>query len=178
MREGLTWAYCGANEEYVPFDGYVYFVSWGEKDSPVKIGWSVDPERRLQGLQVSFPYELKILGVIPGIKALEKEIHGKFRREHLRGEWFSPSGALSQLIEESDKEWRTVNEMARVKLRIRRWEQSLAQVKYQVVQEDNQSVIYQSKDREAAERVVSALTGRRRWEVTAGQKKLKEMGLA
>jgi hypothetical protein len=69
--------------------GYVYFVQM-DRIGPIKIGFSVNVEKRLLSLQTASPYPLKLLCIIPGSEKLEKEIHYSFREMRMEGEWFLP----------------------------------------------------------------------------------------
>ena len=87
--------------------GYVYFI--GQKDecphynidehyrlpreySFVKIGYSINPKKRLKSLQTSNPHKLEIIGCIKLQKEGEKMIHQFFKDLFddccVRGEWF------------------------------------------------------------------------------------------
>lgn len=67
--------------------GKVYFIQDAETRA-IKIGISVNPAGRLNQLQIGHPYQLVLLGTIPGSRQIEAELHVKFERHHLRGEWF------------------------------------------------------------------------------------------
>lgn len=64
----------------------VYFIQAG--DAAVKIGITVDSERRLRMLQTANHEELTLLCETQGGKRLEEHYHFKFRKHHIRGEWF------------------------------------------------------------------------------------------
>lgn len=70
--------------------GALYYVSFGE-DGPIKIGY-VDSftglRERLRGLQTACPYELTLLATKAGSKADERDLHIRFAKKRLRGEWF------------------------------------------------------------------------------------------
>lgn len=71
---------------------YVYAIDDGHY---VKIGYSLDPEKRLADLQVACPSELRLSAKIEcqrqsQAKRLEKQIHRACRQHHIRGEWFGP----------------------------------------------------------------------------------------
>lgn len=54
--------------------GFVYFVQAGP-DGPIKIGFTggrASLERRLNGIQVSCPYRINLLGVMVGDQAVEE----------------------------------------------------------------------------------------------------------
>ena len=71
-------------------DGYVYVI---ECEGLYKIGWSKwGPRSRASQMQVGNPFELKVIGAIPGSRENEAEWHEVFASQRVRGEWF----ALSQ----------------------------------------------------------------------------------
>lgn len=84
--------------------GYVYAIGEGSLDSPIKVGWSNDPLKRLRNLQQHHPYELKLLGFVPGTRSYEQSLHERFNRLHLRGEWFKADDELLSFI----KAWETL----------------------------------------------------------------------
>lgn len=53
-----------------------------------KIGWSLDPERRLEMLRVGSPAPLKVRLRGPGEQMLERVLHLKYAAKRLHGEWF------------------------------------------------------------------------------------------
>lgn len=77
---------------------YVYFLAPIEADSPVKIGTSHAPDWRVRELSNNSPTPLRLLGVLPGTKDLERLIHKQFAKDRLHGEWFCASPELSKLI--------------------------------------------------------------------------------
>lgn len=77
--------------------GQIYFIQ-AESGGPVKIGTSTDPESRLSGLQVGSLENLRIIGKMNGGRSVEAEIHKRFARHHLRGEWFSDATDLMEFI--------------------------------------------------------------------------------
>jgi len=81
---------------------FVYFIQSGI-DGPIKIGKANDIEKRRQDLQVGNPMELTVLLAIPcksskHAEGMEKQIHRRFKRSHIRGEWFS-LGILNRMKE-------------------------------------------------------------------------------
>ena len=65
----------------------IYFIENGKE---IKIGRSVDIERRLDELQTGNSKELKVLYVIEDVEEwFEKHIHSVCNTFHIRGEWFS-----------------------------------------------------------------------------------------
>src|SRR5262249_47936749 len=53
-----------------------------------KIGWSKNPKKRLSSLQTASPDELVLLGTIQGGLEVETELHRRFAKHKLQGEWF------------------------------------------------------------------------------------------
>jgi hypothetical protein len=76
--------------------GVVYFVKAGER---VKIGFTVDVERRLSQLQALFPDDLELVLSIPGSILMEKELHRRFQAFQLKREWFLYSAQISAFVE-------------------------------------------------------------------------------
>lgn len=79
--------------------GWIYFVLAGDA---VKIGYSLDPEKRLQHIRVGNPEEAVLLGKIDGTPRTERALHWKLRQYRLRGEWFSAAAVphLMQLMQD------------------------------------------------------------------------------
>ncbi len=74
-------------------ESFVYFIQAGRK-GPIKIGVAKDPSARFFDIQAACPLKLKIIGVMPGKRCLEADLHRRFRPQRLRGEWFHPSDEL------------------------------------------------------------------------------------
>ena len=81
-------------KEYV----YLIYNSMGN----TKIGISTRPSQRLKNLQIGSAYELKLLATRESDKAptLEKSLHEKYEKYHVRGEWFDiPKDELNALVQ-------------------------------------------------------------------------------
>ncbi len=63
----------------------VYFIQNGDA---VKIGTSQNPRKRMADMAVGNHADLKLLGTLSGGPKREKTLHDKFRKYHIRGEWF------------------------------------------------------------------------------------------
>ncbi|MDA3941867.1 MAG: GIY-YIG nuclease family protein [Spirochaetia bacterium] len=73
----------------------IYFI---RKDNEIKIGRSVDIERRIEGLQVANSVNLKLLYKIVDVdEKFEQHIHSICGSYHIRGEWFS-EGVIEFLL--------------------------------------------------------------------------------
>lgn len=77
--------------------GYVYFIQ-GLCGGAIKVGYSVDPNKRLKELQTGYPDTLTILLMIPGTEQTEKTLHRQFESSRLKGEWFRPDEYLIDAI--------------------------------------------------------------------------------
>lgn len=83
----------------VNLDGGVYFLQMKDAFGPIKIGYSADIRHRRFDLLVGMPYELELLGYLPGRTMYhEKKLHERFKAYHMRGEWFSPGPRLIDYI--------------------------------------------------------------------------------
>lgn len=72
---------------------YVYFIQSGSKRGPIKIGKSINPEKRLKELQTGSHKELRLIAKIPCSSDthafhLEKMLHMRFKKFRINGEWF------------------------------------------------------------------------------------------
>ena len=76
----------------------IYFIRQNS-NGPVKIGVSVNPERRLLSMQTINPDPLHIMKVVNGSYAMEALLHEKFSDARINGEWFEPTEALLAYIE-------------------------------------------------------------------------------
>lgn len=65
--------------------GFVYFLRCGDF---VKIGFSAQPKRRLRHLQTATPFDFELLGMHPGLRWQEQQLHKIFASLRHRHEWF------------------------------------------------------------------------------------------
>lgn len=77
--------------------GFVYFIQADPTDE-IKIGFSVDPSRRLDTLQTAAARELHLLATLPGTLELEREFHERFAAHRTIGEWFKASAEILDFI--------------------------------------------------------------------------------
>jgi len=80
-------------------NGIIYFAL-NERSAAIKIGWCIrDPYERIKVLQVGSPEEIKLVGCIPKCSVTdEKDLHYAFKDSRIRGEWFSITQELLDLI--------------------------------------------------------------------------------
>lgn len=82
-----------AEKKTKKFKGYIYFIQ-GQYGGAIKVGFSIDPRKRLKELQTGYPDTLRILLMIPGDEATERTLHRQFEGARLKGEWFRPDDCL------------------------------------------------------------------------------------
>lgn len=64
----------------------------------VKIGYTADLPRRFRALQAACPFQLRILGWVPGTTTYERKLHRHFADLRVRGEWFLLDKVLDDFI--------------------------------------------------------------------------------
>jgi len=74
---------------------YIYLI---EHDSRYKVGYSNNIRRRVKTFNTSHATPCKIIAVVPGDRTLEQEVHKKLVLYHVRGEWFTNSKKVLDLI--------------------------------------------------------------------------------
>lgn len=84
--------------ELVPPQMKVYFVRNGN-DGAVKIGTTADINGRLSALAHPLMKTLTLIGTLDGGYGLEKELHRRFAKYRIKGEWFKVEGALERFME-------------------------------------------------------------------------------
>lgn len=83
---------------------FVYFIQAGGERGPIKIGYSKDLAKRIEGLRNGNHLDLRVLGICPCIdrnvaRENELEFHSLFAELRERGEWFRWSQAVVDFIE-------------------------------------------------------------------------------
>ncbi len=74
----------------------LYFIRNARRKA-IKVGYSHDVAKRLCGLQSSNPDKLMLLGICPGGRSEEAELHVRLAHMHLRGEWFKECPELLEI---------------------------------------------------------------------------------
>jgi hypothetical protein len=77
--------------------GHVYFFQKGRRQI-VKIGYSGDHAERMGNLQQATPDRLRLIATLPGSRSVEAELHRRFRRYKVTGEWFRLEGELAEYV--------------------------------------------------------------------------------
>ena len=75
----------------------IYFIQ-GKESGNIKIGYSIQPDKRINNLQTAHYEKLEVIGLLHGSMEDESNIHKMFKEYHLRGEWYSPGGKLLEFI--------------------------------------------------------------------------------
>lgn len=79
--------------------GYVYFLRPIGQPGPIKVGHSVHPVSRLNAFQTWSPVLLEIVSQVEAEQTMERQIHDRFGKWSLHGEWFHPVEELISLAE-------------------------------------------------------------------------------
>lgn len=110
----------------VPQHREVYFIQ-GEKTKLIKIGVSDNARARLTHMQAHSPDKLVLLGVIVCERrgVTEKELHERFAKSRLHGEWFKPSRRLRVLIE-SRATWPEPQKRMKARAKFNEWDEVLS----------------------------------------------------
>lgn len=77
--------------------GFVYFVEAPELGL-IKIGYSLNPERRLRDLRWILPCEVRLLGSRRGSIWVEQELQAEVAEHRVRSEWFRDCPAVRALL--------------------------------------------------------------------------------
>jgi len=76
----------------------IYFIQAGSL-GPIKIGRTNNgAKEKLKELQVGCPEKLYLVGTIEGNKTREGQLHYKFKKYQIRGEWYEPKAELTAYI--------------------------------------------------------------------------------
>lgn len=94
------------SHEYTPkytywskVSGWVYFLE-SQANLYIKIGWTVNLDRRFRTISTMSPVPIKVLGVMAGGEEVERKVHFRFSESCHHGEWFEPSDSLHDFIRE------------------------------------------------------------------------------
>lgn len=86
--------------------GYVYFMR-SELTGLIKIGYSVNPDKRHKSIQTSNGGDVTLLTAFKGTMADEQKLHEQFAESRVRGEWFTPTDELMKVVESyANEDWR------------------------------------------------------------------------
>ena len=77
--------------------GYVYFAQM-HRVGPIKIGFARNVKKRIGHLQTHSPFEIVLIHKTPSTVKEEKQVHEKFSKWRIRGEWFHPSDEIFDYI--------------------------------------------------------------------------------
>ena len=77
----------------------IYFFKFQDY---VKIGYSINPIKRVSAIQVDLPEKIEVLGIIKGDRKLEKHLHDVFMSHRSSGEWFTYCNEIQDFIDEQE----------------------------------------------------------------------------
>jgi hypothetical protein len=80
----------------------VYFITARDVDL-VKIGCAFNPVARFNHLRTSSPIALALEGAIPGSYEKERELHERYAKWRVRGEWFTITPSIEAEIDASTR---------------------------------------------------------------------------
>lgn len=75
------------------------YLFFNTENRNLKIGRSLNPKNRLKQLNTASSDKIECLFVIPNKGVLESEVHGKFEKFRLNGEWFEHSESIILFFE-------------------------------------------------------------------------------
>jgi len=101
----------------------IYFIK--SENNYVKIGYTKDnPKKRLSAIQGYCPLRLEILLVIPGGFSVEKNLHSKFEKYRIHGEWFNLPKSILREIEKGVIEGMPYNNQDYIVNKLLNWKRS------------------------------------------------------
>jgi hypothetical protein len=71
---------------------------------PIKIGIALDVEKRLREIRCFCPFQVELLASMTGSVEAKKEVHDRFSKYLIHGEWFEPKPELLYYIETMQQE--------------------------------------------------------------------------
>lgn len=81
-----------------PAKSWVYFIE-SKESGLIKIGRSINPDKRFNTIRTMSPDELMFLGTIPEEVVTECQLHKKFSHLRKHGEWFEGESELRNFID-------------------------------------------------------------------------------
>ena len=84
---------------------FVYFARI-VPDGPVKIGFAHNVKNRINALNVTVPYEVRLVFAfeVADAPVVEKKLHEQFEKHKIRGEWFKPTDEIFHHIKKLREE--------------------------------------------------------------------------
>lgn len=86
----------------------IYFIA-DPDTGDVKIGKTKNVDRRFKTFKTANP-NIRLLGTIPGYTAEENELHRRFAKDRVAGEWFKLSPKLLKIAKEGRMDFDTMND--------------------------------------------------------------------
>jgi hypothetical protein len=83
-------------------NSFLYMIQ--SEAGPVKIGVAEDIDRRMNQIKTSSPVGFRVMVVLDDGYRLEAELHERFKKDKLHGEWFAPTDEILS-IELARSEW-------------------------------------------------------------------------
>jgi len=84
----------------------VYFITYDNNDTWVKIGWSTDCLDRFKSFTTGSPHDIIVLAVLEtNDEQLERKYHSAFHDVRGRGEWFERVAELDEIITDFNQDY-------------------------------------------------------------------------
>jgi hypothetical protein len=83
------------------YDPVIYFISYENDPTKVKIGYTTNLGSRLRSYRTGSPHEIQVQHVRSGSREAEQALHRKFANDHIKGEWFKRSVAILEYMSEA-----------------------------------------------------------------------------
>lgn len=104
--------------------GYIYFIRCPETGN-IRVGFSeTSPGGRYRTHNSGSPVTLEKFGLMHGSRRIERELHLRFARHLVKGEWFRSNASLLEFIREKAKDWNELLEQDRAMEKARMAEES------------------------------------------------------
>lgn len=83
----------------------IYLVQAGGARGAVKIGFSANVRQRVPQLRAFNHLPVRAISIFEGTRADEAKIHTRFKKHHIRGEWFKYEGELEAFCVQMAKKY-------------------------------------------------------------------------
>lgn len=80
----------------------LYFIETMCPERHIKIGIASSVRNRMTAIQGNCPYRLRLIKRVPDAAHMERELHRRFAKDRLFGEWFRRTDELMALIDGLD----------------------------------------------------------------------------
>jgi hypothetical protein len=86
-------------DKFTPLEIPYIYVILDEQDNTVKIGFSVNPRKRLSHLQIGNGRRLQLIQTFVGDAVTESDIHSEIYHYNVSGEWFTYNDYVKSVLQ-------------------------------------------------------------------------------